>query len=222
MNSKLAKASLAGIAAIAVAAGGTTFAAWSDLETVDNNVTTAGHLNLDLNSTGSIQNVASKKIAPGENRTIDFFVASADLDGVPSAALSMTIKNLVDNENGCATGSEKAVDNCDLNGAGEFSQQAYARIRYTAPADMGLITFAKNNCSAPGGYTNSIGYAPASNNDTEAFPKLNTLTASSPLGTLSGDQGVCVRIDLGLPVSANNATQGDSSEFDLQFDLVQS
>ena len=218
---------LMGVSGIAVALtmiGGATFAAWSDFDVVENNTTAAGHLKLDLNSTGAISNVGGTAIAPGESRTIDFFVASADLDGVPAADLSMVVENLVNNENGCSsTNSEKLADpDCDTAPLdGEFSDESYVRVRYTDPANVGDITFANNSCSAPGGYVNAVGYAPPSNNDTEIYPNLDFFTSSQPLTQLTGDQGICIRIDLGLPPSATNAVQGDSSLFDLRFDLVQ-
>jgi hypothetical protein len=97
-------------------------------------------------------------------------------------------------------------------------------VRYSNPAPIGDISYSPSNqCSAPGGLTNSLGYAPPSNNDTEVFPKLSALAASSPwdLGQLTDGEGVCVRFDIGLPPSADNKVQTDSSTFDLKFDLIQ-
>jgi predicted ribosomally synthesized peptide with SipW-like signal peptide len=224
MNKHIVKGGLAGVAVLALAAGGSTFAAWSDYDQINGNTTEAGHLKLDLDSTGAINNVGGQAIAPGEFRTIDFMVASADLDGVPNADLSMKVLNLADQDNGCgSTSSEQDVDpGCANPGdTGEFSQQGYVRIRYTNPAPESDVTFANNNCSAPSGYVNSVGYTPASDNDTEIYPKLNTLGGPLALGNLAGDEAVCVRVDLGLPPSATNMVQTDSSTFDLQFDLAQ-
>lgn len=225
MNRKLVIGAVAGVAAVALAYGGSTYSAWSDFGDVTGNQADAGHLVLNLNSTGSINNVGGQSIAPGQFRTIDFFVASADLDGVPTADLSFQIKNLVDLENGCSGNGEPAVDaTCaDTNDPGEFSGQAYMRIRYSDPADVGDITFANNNCAAPSGYINSVGYSPASDNTTTHYPRLGALAGSGnhALGTLTGGQGVCIRVDLGLDPDATNATQGDSSTFDMRYDLVQ-
>ncbi len=226
MNRKILKAALAGTAVVALAAGGGTWSAWSDFAQVTDNNTAAGHLKLDLNSTGSISNVGGQSIAPGESRTIDFMVASADLDGVPTADLSMQILNLVDHENGCgSTNSEQAVDsNCaSPTDPGEFSSEGYVRIRYTDPAPTSQITFANNQCAAPGGYIHSVGYSPANDNDSTHYPRLGALAAGGDhaLGMLAGDEGVCVRVDLGLDLNATNAVQTDSSTFDLQFDLNQ-
>ncbi|HSL56699.1 MAG TPA: SipW-dependent-type signal peptide-containing protein [Acidimicrobiales bacterium] len=214
-----------GLAVIAVAGlvGTGTFAAWSDFGTIEGNETAAGQLALELDSTGAINNVGGQAIAPGEFRTIDFFVASADLEGVPSAALSMTVENLVDAENGCSSNSEELEDpDCSTVDDGEFSEYGYVRIRYTDPAPTSDISFGGNSCSsALGGYVNSIGYSPANNNDPTVYPRLDSLTATQALVDLNGDEGICIRIDLGLDVDAPNAVQGDSSTFDLRFDLEQ-
>jgi hypothetical protein len=222
MNRKLVIGAVAGVAAVALAYGGSTYSAWSDLGTVMGNEVDAGHLVLNLDSTSTISNVGGNSLAPGHNSTIDFFIASADLDGVPEADLSFRLTNLVDHENSCS-GGESAVDNCASGDPGEFSGQGYMRVRYTDPTDVSNITFANNQCtSSAGGYVNSVGYSPANDNDTEHFPKLASFSnVDSPLGTLSGGQGICVRVDVGLPLSATNATQGDSSTFDVQYDLVQ-
>jgi predicted ribosomally synthesized peptide with SipW-like signal peptide len=224
MNSKLIKGSLAGVAALALAAGGTTFAAWSDWDVINGNKTEAGHLKIDLNSTGAINNVGGTAIAPGEFRTIDFMVASADLNGVPDAKLSMMLKNLADQENGCATtSSEQAVDNCHQGDPGEFSSQGYIRVRYTNPAPESDVTFGNNNCSAPSGYVNSAGYSPANDNTATHYPRLSgfAATGSHDLGTLEDGEAVCVRVDLGLDETADNKVQGDSSTFDVEFRLDQ-
>ena len=226
MNKHILKGGLAGVAVLALAAGGSTFAAWSDYDQINGNKTEAGHLKLDLGSTGAINNVGIKAIAPGEYRTIDFMVASADLDGVPLADLSMQILNLADQDNGCgSTSSEQDVDpgcSTQTTSGGEFSQQGYVRIRYTNPVPESQVTFANNNCSGAGDYVNSVGYSPANDGNSENYPKLNTLGGPQALGTLAGDEAVCVRVDLGLPMSATNMVQTDSSTFDLQFDLTQS
>lgn len=228
MNHKLLKASIAGAAVIALAAGGSTYAAWSDFQTVTGNETDAGHLVLSLDSTGTISNVGGQSIAPGQSHTFDAYLASSDLDGVPSGDLSLQIKHLVDNENGCASNSEKVADpTCAAaNDPGEFSSQGYMRIRYSDPAPVSQITWnpATSTCSAPGGSAaHSYGYSPPSDNTETDFPTLAAVNAagSIPLGTLPPNSGVCISITMGLPTTATNAVQGDSSQFDLEYDLVQ-
>jgi alternate signal-mediated exported protein len=225
MNSKLVKASLAGAAVIALAAGGGTFAAWSDFGQVNSNETDAGHLKLNLGATGVISNVGGLSIAPGQNRTIDQYLTSADLDGVPSADLSVTFSHLVNNENGCSTNSETAVDpTCATVGdPGEFAQEGYIRVRYSNPEPVANISWDGSNCIPSGGYLNSIDYTPASDNNTTHYPRLGTFAAEGAhaLGTLTGGQGICVRMDIGLDPNADDKVQGDSSTWDMQYDLKQ-
>jgi hypothetical protein len=135
----------------------------------------------------------------------------------------MALKNLADQENGCATtSSEQAVDNCHQGDPGEFSSQGYIRVRYTNPAPASDVNFGGNSCAAPGGYVNSTGYSPASDNDATKFPRLSGFAIEShDLGTLKDGEAVCVRVDLGLDENANNKVQGDSSTFDVEFRLDQ-
>jgi len=224
MNRKLVLAAIGGIAAIGLVAGGSTYSAWSDFQQVNNNKTDAGHLVLNLNGSGTISNVGATAIAPGQSRTIDQYLTSADLAGVPSAALSVTFKDMVDQENRCSSNSERAMDpNCDAVGdPGEFSSQAYVRIRYSDP-QTGIVLAANGDCNPTGGYTHSYGYSPVSNNDTTVYPTLGGVQAQSPiqLGTLSAGQGICIRYDIGLPPTATNVTQGDSAIWNMQYDLAQ-
>lgn len=215
-----------GALAVAGLVGGGTFASWSDFSTFGNNNTAAGHLVLDA-SGGEINNVLSgSPIAPGEYRTIDFFLTSADLAGVPSAALSMSIKELVDIDNGCSSASEADVDggnannvdddvaNCDADD-GEFSEEAYVNVRWSDPV-QGAHFGSGNKCLDENDVAVPIGA-------NGVLTDLQTL-ATTPLdmADLTGGDGICVRIDLGLTFAdATDASQGDESTFDLRFDLDQ-
>ena len=113
MNKALGKAALAGAAAIALAAGGGTYAAWSDFGNINGNSVGAGMLKLDLNGqTGNTPVAAINwgKLAPGMVNVRTVWLASNDGDSVPDAHLSATFSNLNDHENGCETNSEAAVD----------------------------------------------------------------------------------------------------------------
>ncbi|UER55208.1 hypothetical protein HJG43_12395 [Kineosporiaceae bacterium SCSIO 59966] len=204
----------AGVGVVALAMlGGGTFAAWSDFDTIDENRTEAGHLVLDLKGTDPISNVGwlQPAIAPGEYRTVDYFIASADLEGVPKASLTFNLQNLVDEENGCSSRSEKAVDsNCgDTTDPGEFVDQAYVNVSYSKPTRDNIF----------------IGGSCRGENLTESVPvsSLNDLTTPVELGDLRGGQGVCVRFEIGLPFieGDQNASQGDSASFDIRWDLTQ-
>ena len=84
MNSKLVKASLAGVAALAVTAGGTTCAAGSDFATAGDSAG-AGYLKLNLaDRQGAAPTIAPFSLAPGQNKTQEFYLASADSGNTPN------------------------------------------------------------------------------------------------------------------------------------------
>ncbi len=100
-------------------------------------------------------------------------VASSDYDGVTKADLKMTLKNLVDHENGCGTThSEQALDDCASGDPGEFSSQGYIRVRYSDPAPSATSpTPRPTACRRPAvAHPTSLGYTPASDNNAENFP----------------------------------------------------
>lgn len=205
----------AGVGVVALAMlGGGTFAAWSDFQTVEDNTAAAGHLRLDL-SGGPLSNLGGKAIAPGENYKYDWFLTSADLDGVPAAALSMRMTALEDLENDCATDSERVAEGGESCGdVGEFSKQAVMRVRWSNPIDNATgLTDAY--CGTNGTWNNG-------DQILASAPKLQSYQWNEvDFGELTADQGICVRVDVALPSDATNATQGDVSVFDLQFDLEQ-
>jgi predicted ribosomally synthesized peptide with SipW-like signal peptide len=219
MNKKVLAGGLASLAVAGLVSGGT-FAAWSDYDTVANNQTEAGHLVLDLNGSAPISNVGGQAIAPGEFRTIDFFVASADLDGVPAADLSFTIDDIIDQENGCSSNSEAALDDCETVNDGEFSEESYVRVRYSAPTSG--VVFQNNQCKDGSGNSVPTPNGDAGSNDPALWDSLRDLDGFKyALGQLTAGQGICVRFDIGLPSTATDASQGDASNFDLTFDLEQ-
>ena len=84
MNSKLIKASLAGVAAIAVAAGGNTFATFSDQAVVEDNTSGAGILRLNLDDPTTLK-FSDIRLAPHDGSEgpynyyeHEFFLASND------------------------------------------------------------------------------------------------------------------------------------------------
>ncbi|MGH3509180.1 MAG: TasA family protein, partial [Nocardioidaceae bacterium] len=112
MNKKLAKGVLAGVATLALAAGGTTFAAFSDFGNINNNTVGAGFLRLDLgeNGTGNAS-LDWGQLAPNNiHSTRTIWVASNDGLSVPNANLKVTFHNLSDQENGCSSNGELAAD----------------------------------------------------------------------------------------------------------------
>jgi predicted ribosomally synthesized peptide with SipW-like signal peptide len=130
MNRKIIMGGLAGVAAIALAVGGTTYSAFSDYGDTNNNTLGSGFLKLDLgaNGTGNTS-LDFGKMAPGPSASPDgtgrqIWIASNNGDSVPSANLFVTLHNLTDTPAPCDTSLGKAsgeaasgVTGCSINGA---------------------------------------------------------------------------------------------------------
>lgn len=199
----------AGVGVVALAMlGGGTFAAWSDFDTIEDNELGAGKLQLVVDHRGATQFLQPGNIAPGKHKFQDVYVASNDGESVPRGDLYVTLKNLVDIEDGCTnTNGEKAVDpDCGTPGAtGDFSSQAKVELASYKPVlgqcrPESLIPKPIN----PGG----------------------TLLADIGgtdfrVATLAPGEDICIRVEVSLPMTATNAVQGDSAEFDAYFELVQ-
>jgi hypothetical protein len=229
MNSKLIKASLAGAAVVALAAGGGTFAAWSDFYQGATNTVGADVLALTVNPSAT-RTFDDVKLAPGQARDYAFYVASRNGVTVPAADITMTIKNLTGHENGCDSNSEASDETAgaitdktaptapcnNLSGAGQFAQQA----TYYVQADK---------VSSPADCNGS--YATNQVLGNQILSSMNNVPVSLlPAGVhLAGGEGVCVLAHIFMQhdsgdtagQTVNNASQGDSATFDIRFDLTQ-
>ena len=230
MNSKLVKASLAGAAAIALAAGGGTFASWSDFYTDSGNSVGADILSLTVNPSASKQ-FDDVKLAPGEARDLAFYVASRSGTTVPEAGLTMTIQNLHGTEDGCDSNSEAfaesngAISDATVPGAqcnvdagvldtGQFPQQALYYVQAKKATDP-------TTCS-----TSGLGTRLSNTKLSDAADLPVNLLATGE--TLAGGEGVCVLAHVFMPndagqygFAADNKSQGDQASFDVRFDLSQ-
>jgi predicted ribosomally synthesized peptide with SipW-like signal peptide len=245
MNSKLVKASLAGVAAIALAAGGSTYAAFSDFGDIQGNTIGAGFLKLDLraNGTGSNTPISWGQLAPNNLHTQRMvWVASNDGQSVPSATLSVTFKNLVDTAAPCTTSLGKAaadpgcsVDSSD-NISGTPTQGLLSRVLnvqtqyYPTIADPATC---EHNTDFPAGAVSIFpSHHPGDLHDyaNQTFTLKTSSASNAPNLLLAPGHGVCIGIDTywgggndavawGGPV--DNAAQGDSLKFDMHFDLTQ-
>ena len=159
MNSKLVKASLAGAAAIALAAGGSTFAAFSDFGSIAGNSESAGFLKLDLGVNGTDSAPLSfDRLAPGSYTGRTLWIASNDGQSVPNANLYITLHNLKDTAAPCSTSLGKAqgemnssISGCLITGnnatgtptQGNLSRvlsfQGYYYPNITSPADCAAL-----------------------------------------------------------------------------------
>jgi predicted ribosomally synthesized peptide with SipW-like signal peptide len=212
MNSKLVKASLAGVAALALAAGGSTFAAWSDFADVTGNSAGAGELVLNIegpNGQEAVQQASFGNFAPGEGQDVTRYLASQQGDAVPTANLSVVMNELKNADNLCSSNSEAAEDSCEFEDAagGEFGQSANIKIQVTGPTTAG-------SCGQAGSAT--LPYSEVYNGSINGLAGI-----SQALGSLSDGQGVCMKSTVTLPHSATNNSQGDSATWDWHFDLVQ-
>ncbi|HJQ88988.1 MAG TPA: hypothetical protein VJ820_16170 [Propionibacteriaceae bacterium] len=215
MNNKLAKASIAGVAAIALAATGSTFASWSDFGSLTGSHAGADELSLVLGEPNS-QNFDDLHLAPGVGADFEFVVASRQGDTIPAADLRMQLTNLVGHEDGCTSTNSELVDDADCNDtatSGEFVRDARMIVNASEP------TTDPQACSSahPRGARQGLISLSDFSNATASTP-INLL----PAGTyLAPGEYVCVSMGIVLPKDANNASQGDSADFDLKFLLDQ-
>jgi predicted ribosomally synthesized peptide with SipW-like signal peptide len=216
---KLAAGAVAGVAALALIGGGT-FALWSDFDVVTGNSLGAGTLVLDVGRSAPLDMTG---LAPGENKETTIFIANRgdNTQALQNALLTTTVTNLADVEDGCAANSEAQVDpTCTAgNSGGEFSREAYMQYRVSQAVTP-------DDCTGA-----SYGI--------RAWQVLNSY-AGTPvnLGELDPQQGICVKVEVGLPSgqgsrtpppgidapnapSATNLSQGDGATFDVRFDLTQ-
>jgi hypothetical protein len=239
MNRKLLLGAAAGVAAVALAVGGTTYSAFSDFGDINNNTVGAGFLKLDLGQNGS-GNAALNwgQLAPGNiHATRTIWVASNDGQSVPDANLSLTFHNLADQENGCASNGEQAADpTCNTaNDPGELSKVLTFQTQYYPDVlDPAACQAAAGSYHQP--YSSVFAsdqpgdlYQYASGTGTKYT--LKNAAGTGPL-VLKPGQGVCIGIDSywshddaahhnSASAPVDNAAQGDSLTFDVHFDLTQ-
>lgn len=249
MNNKLIKASLAGAAAIAITAGGATFAAFSDFGNIHNNSVGAGFLKLDLNAGQGSAPLAFGNLAPGMNSFRTIWVASNDGQSVPNANLSVQFLNLKDTAAPCSTslGKASADNGCTVDPstdaitgtptAGHLSQELTFQTQYypqiTDPQTC-QATLATT-------YPSYLSVLPADHpgdmfESATAGTKYTLQDGNTPAAplVLKPGQGVCIGIGAFWPngptdsahqtnpaYPVDNAAQGDSMAFDVHFDLTQ-
>ena len=197
MNKKLIKASVAGAAIVAIAAGGSTFAAWSDFGE-ESTGAGAGILKLNLaDRDGSTIDIKPMSLAPGQNKFQEFYLASADDENVPTGVLTAKIQNLVDIEDdspNCTTNSEDVLEGNtgDCGPVGELSDQIKVQILASNPIA------GQTSCPNTGIYGSTT---PSGVGDVLA----NRDEIPFDLGELEGGEGVCVRMEASLPTSATTS-----------------
>lgn len=228
MNKKILKGALAGTAVVALAAGGGTWASWSDFQVDAGNSVGADHLSLTVGEPSATRHFDDVRLAPGEARDVAFYVASRDGVTVPTATLTMTLKNLNPTENGCDSNSEAYAESggtisdksdpaapCNNGGPGQFADQALYYVQSAKVSDPSTCT---TSTPMPSRLLNTR----LSAAEDQA---VDLLGAGN---TLAGGEGVCVLAHVFLPdnvaqygFAADDRSQGDQATFDVRFDLTQ-
>jgi predicted ribosomally synthesized peptide with SipW-like signal peptide len=241
MNSKLMKASLAGAAVVALAAGGGTFAAWSDFQSWTGNQSGAGTLTLST-TTPDTQAFHVGNLTPGQVYEKESYLLSNKSDSTPNGTLWLTLSNLVGHEDGCQGNSEVIADpNCaNTAGVGQFPQDAKVFIK-TNSSNQTTCNVVPSGSDAPAGFEHAIfGAAGPTSLDINGVDpvhekSLSALAAAGPVQLVRpGDpalgfdpsvfkpgEGVCVDFFVYLPATTGNEVQGDQSTFDLTATLNQ-
>ena len=236
MNSKLVKASLAGAAVIALAAGGGTFASWSDFNVWSGNQSGAGTLTLSTNTPGS-QTFHVGNLTPGQVWENETYLLSNKSDSTPNGKLYISIANLTGSEDGCQGNSEVLADpDCAGANAGEFPSDAKVFIK-TKSSDQATCGVQPTGSDAPGGFEKGIfgagldllGANPATEkslSDLATAGQVQLIRPGTPTATFDPSifkpgEGVCTAIYVYLPQTASNEVQGDQATFDLRADLIQ-
>ena len=229
MNRNVIKASLAGVAAVALLAGGTTYASWSDFSIDDGNTVGAGTLTLtamDETGYGPKSQFDNLRLAPGQDKDEWTKIVSNDGDSVPDATLAASVTDYVGTEDGCNGNGEVLADSdcADTASGGEFGRDA--TIRITAYRLASLDSTCGNNV-AGGGEFNGNGadkYTAVSTQPLASAVSTGSLKFKDSTGAdavLEPGDVLCVGANVQLPVTSDNATQGDSGAFSIRFDLVQ-
>ena len=236
MNSKLIKASVAGAAVVALAAGGSTFAAWSDFTTWTGNHSGAGTLTLSTTAPATQQFVVGK-LTPGQVYEHHVYLLSNKSDSTPNGNLYLSLQHLVGTEGGCGTGNQVALDDtdCATDTAGEFPQDAKAFIKVDA-SNQTDCDRAPADTTAPAGFEKAIyGNLDINGTDVANEKSLSQMALAGPIqlirpGTVSSTfdpavfkpgEGVCTDLFVYLPKTVNNEVQNDSVTFDIRADLKQ-
>jgi len=247
MNRRLVMGCVAGLAALAIADGGSTYAAFSDFGDITGNSAAAGMLKLSLGPDGTgILPLDYPKLAPGSNteRTIWF---RNDGQSTPDANLSVTFGNLVDTPADCSVSLGKAqgesasgISGCTITGnaatgtpaQGNLSRvlsfQGYYYPSITTPEACAALQTADNRSEPTAFFTSGLGNLHTAASTSTRF--LLHSASSTPL-VLHPGEGGCVSISAGWESNpgttgtpdtpVDNAAQGDSLTFVVRFDLTQ-
>jgi alternate signal-mediated exported protein len=198
---KFTKAGLAGVAALTIAAGGGTYALWSDYVVNSGNSVGADQLKITL-AQADASRFNKLDLAPGEKfdqeNHITGRVGGTDIQKA-NAFITYTLTG--QDDNGCGgTNAEQVVDPGCVNpgDSGELASQA-------------LVTVHRYNPDCSTGLANIVSDVPLA-----ALSGVKT-----PLGTMTDGQQYCLKMTIELPEDATNAVMTDLASFDIKYDLEQ-
>ena len=199
----LASAAMGGAALIAFGASGT-FAALSDSNTQTLSAG-AGTLSVGIDRPATLPAQAGN-LAPGDKVIVPFYVKNTGQN--VAGKVGVALKNLVNNENGCSSISERTAETakCDAAGdVGEFGGAATYRV--------GVSKASGAACDA-NATPDEIGYIP--------FALDAGLTPAASPVLLAAGGSTCVLVEIALPkTTTGNNVQGDSMRFDAVVTLEQ-
>jgi hypothetical protein len=226
MNKKLLAAGI-GSLAVAGMVGGTTFASWQDQVTLN---ASAGAETLTLDVTDAQTDSAATdwtnlELAPGTELESNYYVVSRSGDHT-FADLSLTLDDLVGSEDGCQGAFEDSdqlaafSSSCDgtnlaYDAAGQFIEHAKILVRVSD-----VVPASSTTCS----YSHTPVELKLSAADGVKTSLLRDVDGDSIFDNdekLGPDEKVCVNVQVRMPFTADNSSQGDSSTFKLVWDLEQ-
>lgn len=206
---KFTKAGIAGAAALAIAAGGGTYALWSDYVVDNGNAVGADQLKITLaNAPSGGESFQFDKfdLAPGEdNEQENVITGRVGGEDINLANAFVTFGDLTQLDNGCggSNAEEDEDPNCGSAGdTGELASQAQVLINKAAVTSDG-------KCGASlGNVVKNVTLADVSGD------KLL-------IGTMADGQQYCLKMVISLPEGATNAVMTDTVSFPIRYDLEQ-
>jgi predicted ribosomally synthesized peptide with SipW-like signal peptide len=251
VNRKLVLGVLSGLAAIGLAIGGSTYAAFSDFGEVDGNVVAAGFLKLNVQAGDSADAALGfGQVMPGTSSRRVIWASSDDGSSVPDATLYLTLHNLVDRAGQCDISNGKAIgendsgiSGCTIAGetvSGTPAQGNLSRVLTFQLAYYPDITDAAS-CAATTGTESHTAmliekpcnlHASATADDGRGTRHQVLAADGTTAVTLAPGTGACIGIAATWPQDGDvvvpspdhpidDAAQGDSLSVDIRFDLVQ-
>jgi hypothetical protein len=250
MDRRLVSGSVAALAAIVLATGGGTLAAFDDAADVPHSSAGAGVLQLDLGSAGTATTaLAFTDLMPGDHTTKLLWIAANDAASTVPATLSLTVHHLVDLPGACAISNGKAegeiasgIVGCQLTDGNVTGTPDVGTASRLLDVDAAYVPAAvdPSSCSTQAGPTTSLLptsgpgdlYA-AANANSGAGTTVPIVDANADPVAIAPGRGICVAVSAYWPPGVNNesnatpehpvdnAAQGDSFAVDVRFDLTQ-